>query len=135
MHIAENLLPQKLQKGFWREDSQKEPASTFHTESAGKPAGFEKDFTLDHSPNKNLEIMAEYIKDRLHDITAYAGTHIARTAHEELHNYMTTIENIPSLKEDLQEYNQSLIKEVQQVFKEQLHQVEHIHSKGRDFEM
>ncbi|MBY0272325.1 MAG: hypothetical protein K2X02_02755 [Alphaproteobacteria bacterium] len=79
--------------------------------------------------------MAEYIKDRLHDITVYAGTHISHKAFNELHSYMTTIEKVPSLKEDLQEYKQQLMKKVERVFKEQDHQLEHDHEKGMDFEM
>lgn len=37
--------------------------------------------------NKNLEIMVEHIKDKLHDLIAYAGPHIAHKDHEELHSY------------------------------------------------
>ena len=48
---------------------------------------------------------------------------------------MTTIEKVPSLKEDLRDHNQQLMKEVDRLFKEQEHQLEHAHGNGMDFEM
>jgi Ti-type conjugative transfer relaxase TraA len=158
---AEKILSQKGYKGFWRDSSSKEglPSaqdqgykeerglqkkrcpSLWRDESGkksstlGRSTDFQQGLTpnSDSSPNKNLEAMSAYIKDRLHNITTYAGTHLSRKAFDELHNYMTTLEKNTTSFQALQEHNYQLMKEVDKLLKEQEYKVAQNHEKGKDF--
>ena len=79
--------------------------------------------------------MSRHIEDKLYDIETYAGTRLADKAHDELHAYMSALEENKSIFNALKAYNPNLIKDAEQVFKEQECQVEQVHGKERDLGM
>ena len=73
--------------------------------------------------------MSRHIENKLHDIETYAGTRLAYKAHDELHAYMSALEENKGIFNALKAYNPNLIKETEQVFKEQERHVEQSHEK------
>jgi Ti-type conjugative transfer relaxase TraA len=127
--VQKRSEPQKGYKGFWREKS------SIANQEERRTTSFQKEPHLDPMPTKILEEVSEHIRDQLHVIKSYAGTGLAHKAKDELHRYMENIETHTSLAPLLRDHDLHLMKEVDHIFKEQEHQLEHSRDKGMDFGM
>jgi hypothetical protein len=103
----------RSKKGFWKEPPREAPFSE------AKIPLFQKTLIYEGS-QKNLENIASFIEEKLYAMKAYAGTHLAHQAKEELDGYMQALRKDRGLFQTLKDHNQQLIKEAQHLLQEQV---------------
>jgi phage/plasmid primase-like uncharacterized protein len=72
------------------------------------------------SATQSIEVISDYIQSKMRDIKAYEGTSLAHEAKDELRNYLVTLQKNDTFFQDFKDQNKELIKEVREVFQQQM---------------